>query len=65
MKKSPSRTKTTGPSATKDQPEPEKPSSPKDSTIHNGSANAFDATEEARDDEDSDEDNDDFAREND
>jgi hypothetical protein len=35
------------------------------STIHNGSADAFDATEEARDDEDSDEDNDDFAREHD
>jgi len=32
------------------------------SGIHNGSASAFDATEEAHDDEDSDEDNDDFAR---
>ena len=36
---------------------------PGNSTIHNGSGNAFDATEEARDDEDSDEGNDDFARE--
>ena len=36
---------------------------PGNSTIHNGSGDAFDATEEARDDEDSDEDNDDFARE--
>jgi len=34
---------------------------PGNSTIHNGSAGAFDATEEVRDDED----NDDFAREND
>jgi hypothetical protein len=38
---------------------------PENSTTHNGSAGAFDATEEARDDEDSDEDNDDFAWEHD
>lgn len=43
-----------------DQPEPNSHPSG-NSTIHNGSADAFDATEEARDDEDSDEDNDDFA----
>ena len=41
------------------------PQGPGNSTIHNGSGDAFDATEEVRDDEDSDEDNDDFAREND
>jgi hypothetical protein len=38
------------------QPEPYN-QSPEDSTIHNGSAGAFDATEEVRDDEDSDEEN--------
>jgi hypothetical protein len=46
-------------------PKPDKPEShhrpPENSTIHNGSAGAFDGTEEVRDDEG----NDDFAREND
>jgi hypothetical protein len=46
-------------------PEPNNPKShpppPGNSTIHNGSGGAFDATEEVRDDED----NGDFAREND
>jgi hypothetical protein len=81
MKKSTSRHKPAGPSAAREQQKdarPERynrarparsnnpePDGPGNSTIHNGSANAFDATEEARDDEDSDEDNDDFAREND
>jgi hypothetical protein len=81
MKKSPSHRKPTDPSAAKEQQKdarPERynrarparsnspePQGPGNSTIHNGSGDAFDATEEVRDDEDSDEDNDDFAREND
>jgi hypothetical protein len=40
------------------QPEPHHQASG-DSTIHNGSAGAFDATEDVRDDEDNDENNDD------
>ena len=48
----PARTNNSGP-----QPQPSG-----NSTIHNGSGDAFDATEEAREDEDSDEDNDDFSR---
>ena len=81
MKKSTSRRKAAAPSAAKEQQKdarPERynrarpargnspePQGPGNSTIHNGSGDAFDATEEVRDDEDSDEDNDDFAREND
>ena len=81
MKKSTSHRKPATPSAAKEQPKdarPERynrarparsngpePQGPKNSTIHNGSGDAFDATEEVRDDEDSDEDNDDFARDND
>ena len=77
MKKSTSRRKAAAPSIAKEQRKdarPERynrarpargnspePQGPGNSTIHNGSGGAFDATEEVRDDED----NGDFAREND
>jgi hypothetical protein len=66
MKKPTSNLKTVDHLPPKDQPKDAQPEpgshTPENSIIHNGSADAFGATEEVRDDEDSDEDNDDFDR---
>jgi hypothetical protein len=66
MNKSTSRSKAADHSPATDQPKDGQPEpdshTPENSINHNGSADAFGATEEVRDDEDSDEDNDDFAR---